>query len=51
MAYDGEGDRGQCCSDPLCPCAMKPGWGAYGGTTKRRSWDAEYDDYDGGDEA
>ena len=20
----------RCCADPLCPCATKPGWGAYG---------------------
>jgi len=22
-------ERGRCCSDPLCPCAYKPGWGPY----------------------
>ena len=37
------------CGDPLCPCATKPGWGAYG-FRRRRDQAHPHDDAHEGDE-
>lgn len=39
-------DRGQCCSDPLCGCSPKPGWGAYAARERRANL-LDDDGYDG----
>ena len=41
----GDDEPGQCCADPLCPCATKPGWGAYG-FRRRRDQAHPHDTYD-----